>query len=346
MQQEFLNTLQEYFKQLAQITQGIDRDEMNSLWKRIKKGDQSAKKRMMEINLRLVIPTAKRFQRPGIELMDLVEEGNLGLMQAIEKFDATKGYRFSTYAIYWIEQYIRRYIEEQSGSIKIPSHAWGNLKRWFKVWSTLKEENGRDPSLQEMAKELNLSARQVKSITDTLNAATGVDSLASLVGDEEDMTLEDVLSDDGKGNPHDVILHSENINVLQQSLLELNERDREILTLRYGLADNEPKTLGEVAEKLALSRERVRQLEERAVSHMRKAAVKAGLLDPSTEIQKRTRQLYPGMKLKQKRNILGEIIDQGPLARVLRRQKQKASVSSAKTTAVKRRTGQKRKKKK
>ena len=214
MEREPLDSVNEYFRNLGQITRELNREEMAALWKKVKKGDKAAKNKMMEMNLRLVIPTAKRFQRPGMELMDLIEEGNLGLMQAIEKFQPEKGYRFSTYAIYWIEQYIRKYIEEQSGSIKIPSHAWGNLKKWFKAWNSLKEANGRDPSLSEMAAELDLSARQVKAIMDTLNAATGVDSLASLVGEEDELTLEEMISDDGKGNPHDVYMRSENLSVL------------------------------------------------------------------------------------------------------------------------------------
>ena len=188
-----LDSVTEYFKHLGKITKDIDREEMARLWKLVKKGDEDAKNRIMEMNLRLVVPTAKRFQRPGMELMDLIEEGNLGLMQAIEKFEPQKGYRFSTYAVYWIEQYIRKFIEEQSGSIKIPSHAWGNLKRWFKAWNELKETNGRDPSLREMAEELDLTARQVKSIMDTLSAAKGVDSLTSLVREEDEMTLEEII---------------------------------------------------------------------------------------------------------------------------------------------------------
>lgn len=329
MEKEALDSVNEYFRHLSQITREMNREEMAALWVKVKKGDKAAKNRMMELNLRLVVPTAKRFQRPGMELMDLIEEGNLGLLQAIEKFQPEKGYRFSTYAVYWIEQYIRKYIEEQSGSIKIPSHAWGNLKKWFKAWNSLKEANGRDPSLNEMAAELDLSARQVKAIMDTLSAATGVDSLTSLVGEEDELTLEDKISDDGKGNPHDVFLRSENTSVLQQSLMNLNDRDREILTMRFGLLDNEPKTLGEVAEKLCLSRERVRQIEERAVSEMRKAARKAGLLELSAA-DHRTRKLHAGLPVKQKTNILGEIVDRGPLARLLRRKAAAQAIACAK----------------
>ena len=260
-----LDSASEYFKNLGKLAKEIDREEMARLWKRVKRGDREAKHRVMEMHLRLVIPTAKRFLRPGMELMDLVEEGNLGLMQAIERFDAQKGYRFSTYAIYWIEQYIRRYIEEQSGTIKIPSHAWGKLKKWFRAWNELKETNGRDPSLREMAEELGLTARQVKTIVDTLDAAQGVDSLTALVREEDELTLEEMISDDGKGNPHEAFVNNESQNNLRESLDNLDERDRTVVVLRYGLDDNAPKTLGEVAQEMGLSRERVRQIEERAI---------------------------------------------------------------------------------
>lgn len=334
MENESLDSVNEYFKHLGQVTREMNREEIAQLWKQVKQGDKDAKNKMMEINLRLVIPTAKRFQRPGMELMDLIEEGNLGLMQAIEKFEPEKGYRFSTYAIYWIEQYIRKYIEEQSGSIKIPSHAWGNLKRWFRAWNALKEANGRDPSLNEMAKELNLTARQVKSIMDTLSAAKGVDSLTSLVHDEEDLTLEDMISDDGKGNPHDVFMKAENQDTIKKSMEELNPRDREVLIMRYGLADNEPKTLGEVADKLGLSRERVRQIEERAVMTLRRAAQKAGILEMNP-VDFRTRKLHSAMRPRQKTNILGEVIGKSPLERLLKKRLQE--VRSAKEQAAKKR---------
>ncbi len=318
MENESLDSVNEYFKHLGKITKEMDREEMARLWKLAKKGDKDAKNKIMEMNLRLVIPTAKRFQRPGMELMDLIEEGNLGLMQAIDKFEPEKGYRFSTYAIYWIEQYIRKYIEEQSGSIKIPSHAWGNLKKWFRAWNELKEANGRDPSLNEMAAELNLTARQVKSIMDTLSAAKGVDSLTTLVHDEDETTLEDLISDDGKGNPHDVFLKNENQNSIKKSMADLNDRDRQVVIMRYGLDDNEPKTLGEVAEILGLSRERVRQIEERAVNTLRKEALKAGILEPTT-VDLRTRKLHSAMRPRLKTNILGQTEDNSPLARLLKK---------------------------
>ena len=331
-----LDSTTEYFKHLGQVTKEIDREEMARLWVLVKKGDEDAKHRMMEMNLRLVVPTAKRFQRPGMELMDLIEEGNLGLMQAIEKFEPQKGYRFSTYAIYWIEQYIRKYIEEQSGSIKIPSHAWGNLKKWFRAWNELKEANGRDPSLREMADELDLSARQVKSIMDTLNAAKGVDSLTSLVREEDEMTLEEMISDDGKGNPHDVFLETESQANLKQSLDDLQDRDRQVIMMRYGLDDNSPKTLGEVAELMGLSRERVRQIEERAIRALRMAALKAGILE-ITEENFRTTKLHTAMRTRVKTNILGEEVDDSPLAKFIRHKVEQAKkhISQKKAAAAK-----------
>ena len=329
-----LDSFNEYFKHLGKITREINEERMARLWKAAKKGDEQAKNKILEMNLRLVIPTAKRFLRPGMELMDLIEEGNLGLLQAIEKFEPKRGYQFSTYAVYWIEQYVRKYIEEQAGPIKIPSHAWGNLKRWFRVWNELKEINGREPSLNEMAQALDLTARQVKSVVDTLNAAKGIDSLTTMVHEEEEMTLEDVLSDDGKGNPHDVFSQKEDQKSLRKSMAGLNERDRQVIIMRYGLNDAEPKTLGEVADQLGLSRERVRQIEERAVSALRKAALREGILE-RTAVNFRTRKLHSAMRPRQKTNILGEEKAEGLLDKLLKKARQKAEETLKKKRAKK-----------
>lgn len=329
-----LDSVNEYFKHLGKITREINEERMARLWKLAKKGDEQAKNKILEMNLRLVIPSAKHFLRPGMELMDLIEEGNLGLLQAIEKFEPARGYRFSTYAVYWIEQYIRKYIEEQSGPIKIPSHAWGNLKRWFRVWNELREANGRDPSLNEMAQALDLTARQVKSVVDTLNAAKGVDSLTAIVHEEDEMMLEDLISDDGKGNPHDVFSKQEDQKNIKQSMADLNERDRQIVIMRYGLDDNEPKTLGEVADKLGLSRERVRQIEERAVNTLRREALRSGLLE-QTGGSFRTRKLHSAMRPRTKTNILGEEQARGKLAQLLYKAQSAARKALTKATKKK-----------
>ena len=328
MEKDEINSVNEYFKHLGKITREINREETAALWEKIKKGDTQAKNKMMEVNLRLVVPTAKRFLRPGMELMDLIEEGNLGLWQAIEKFEPEKGYRFSTYAVYWIEQYIRKYIEEQSGAIKIPSHAWLKLKKWFRAWNDLKETNGREPTLREMADELSLTARQVKSIMDTINAAKGVDSLTTLIHEEDETTLEDLISDDGKGNPHDVFVENENQRGIKQILEDLQDaRDRQVVVMRYGLDDNNPKTLGEVAEILGISRERVRQIEERAIRAVRKAAQKAGILEMDAE-DFRTTKLHSAMHRRVKTNILGER-EETELEKLVRTEKAKAKKAKA-----------------
>ncbi|MDR0291420.1 MAG: RNA polymerase sigma factor RpoD/SigA [Elusimicrobium sp.] len=322
------DSLNQYFKQMSEISRDIDRKEMDKLWKRVRRGDAAAKQKMMELNLRLVIPAAKRFMRKDIEFLDLIEEGNLGLMQAIEKFRPSKGFRFSTYAIYWIEQAIRKYIDEQSGTIKIPSHAWGDIKKWTRAWNAMKETLGREPSLSEMARELEWSARKVKSILETINAAKGVDSLALSVGDEEEITLEETLTDDGKGNPDDVLARSSSNTDLLAALQELNPRDREILMMRNGLQTNETMTLSEVADKLGLSRERVRQIEERAISHIRRKAQKLGILEMPNMPDRRTKNIHTGMEIKAKRNVLGQVTGSSELEKLLKQKILQAQAES------------------
>ncbi|MDR0952968.1 MAG: sigma-70 family RNA polymerase sigma factor [Elusimicrobiota bacterium] len=318
MEEKSIDSVNEYFKDISDLVKKIDRKEEAGLWQKAKKGDKAARERLVQMHLRLVVPTAKRFHRSGIDLMDLIEEGNLGLLQAIDKFDPTRGYRFSTYAIHWIEQYIRRAVEEQSGAIKIPSHAWDNLRAWTKNWEEFKLKFGREPSLQEMAARMNLSARQVRSILDTLSAAYSVDSLSSAVNEEDGaLTLEDTLTDYGKGNPDDLVTNSSSNTALLNILGEISPRDKEVLIMRFGLNSAEPYTLADVAKKMNISRERVRQIEERAVRNVRKKAQELGLFEEK-EKDHSTKNIHTGMKLKTNKNILGQEVLKNNLLKLLK----------------------------
>jgi len=252
-------------------------EEQTALWKKAKKGDKEAKKTLVECNLRLVIPTAKKYYHPGIDFLDLIEEGNLGLMHAVEKFDPKKGFRFSTYAAYWIEQSVRRALDEQSKTIRIPPHAWEILRKWFRQWDELHGRLGRDPTLAEMAKKLHLSTRQVRSVLDASEAAKGLGSLEAPLDEDENLFLKDVISEEDKHNPDEILsllkLHDE----LGKALNEINPRERKILDMRFGLNGPERMTLEEVGKKLKLSRERVRQLEERGLQRLRRITHKMGL---------------------------------------------------------------------
>ena len=307
MDDNSVDSVNEYFKTISSLVKEIDRSEEGALWKRAKKGDKKAREKLLQMHLRLVIPTAKRFYRRGTELMDLIEEGNLGLLQAIDKFDPSKGYRFSTYAIHWIEQYIRRAVEEQTGAIKIPSHAWDNLRAWSKTWDALRLKLGREPGLREMAEAMNLSARQVRSILDTLSAAYGVDSLSSAVNEGEEVTLEDTLTDSGKGDPGNLLTDKSSNKELLKILQQMPARDREVLIMRFGIKSEDIMTLAEVSQKLGISRERVRQIEERAVRTVRKRAQELGLLERRDK-DFTTKQIYAGMEpQKRKTDLLGNV---------------------------------------
>lgn len=335
MKEKGVDSTNEYFKNISSLVKDIDREEESSLWKLAKAGDKDAREKLVQMHLRLVIPTAKRFARSGMDLMDLVEEGNLGLLQAIDKFDPSRGFRFSTYAIHWIEQYIRRAVEEQSGTIKIPSHAWDNMRLWGKTWDKLKEKLGREPSLKEMASEMNISARQVRSILDTLSAAYSVDSLSTALSEEEDMTLEDTITDYGKGNPDDLVTNASANKELLGILEGINPRDKEILIMRYGIDSEEPLTLAEVSQRMGISRERVRQIEERAVRNVRKKAEELGLFEFS-EMNHKTKKIHPGMDIKAKTNILGdEVSVYNPQATKLMKIKATAEKSAKKASAEK-----------
>jgi RNA polymerase sigma factor (sigma-70 family) len=273
---ESLDAVSLYFRAIKDFPE-LSREAFNTLWHRANKGDRAAKKELVERNLRLVIPIAKKYYRPGLDFLDIIEEGNLGLMHAIDKFDPKKGFRFSTYGAYWIEQSIRRAIDEQSKTIRIPPHAWEALRRWLREWDKLHGQLGRDPTLSEMAARLHLSARQVKGILDAAEAARGIGSLEAPLDDDENLTVKDVISDDELYAPDRLIslfkLHDE----LDVALSQLPLRERQILEMRFGL-NGENQTLEEVGRKLRVSRERIRQLEKRGLERLRRLAQRMGIV--------------------------------------------------------------------
>lgn len=271
----------QYFKGIQRIRQ-FSREETHELWKLAKKENAQAKQKIMESNLKLVIPIAKKYHRANMDFLDLVEEGNLGLMHAIDKFDPKKGFRFSTYASYWIEQGIRRAIEEQSKTIRIPPHAWEALRKWFKAWDKLHGQLGRDPTVTEMSKKTGLTSRQIKGIIDAAEAAKEMGSLESPIGDEENLVLEEIIKDEEGETPEKLInmlrLHDE----LKLALKDLTNRERQVLSLRYGLKSETTFTLEEVGAKLGLSRERVRQIETRSLERLRRITHRMGLIEVSS----------------------------------------------------------------
>lgn len=320
---EGTDSVSQYFKSMHEVVKEASREEMYELWKRAKRGDRRAKKRIMELNLRLVIPTAKKYYRPGTELMDLIEEGNLGLLHAIDKFDPQKGYRFSTYATYWIEQYIRRAVEEQTGTIRIPPHAWESLRMWLKQWDIMHGQLGRDPTLAEMANEMQWSARQIKAVMEASEAAKGIGSLGSpLSGDEDALTLEDTIIDTQSGSPDDVLsmlrLHED----FNKAMEMIGEREKSILEYRYGLSGQKPMTLEEIGQTLKLSRERVRQIEERAVLRLRKVAQRMGIIEVN-EVRAATPNLHMGqLESKHHTDILGAPTAKNPLRKLKKQAEQ------------------------
>lgn len=302
-----IDSTNQYIKAITRIDNKVSREETHELWKRVKRGDRRAKQRIMELNLKLVIPIAKKFLYPGADLMDLIEEGNLGLLHAIDKFDPQKGYRFSTYASYWIEQYVRRSVEEYSKTIRIPPHAWTALRKWLRQWDTMHGKLGRDPTLAEMAKEMHWTANQVRTVLNAYEAIKGTTSLETpIYSDDNTDTIGDTIASTSDSNPEDLISVLKIHDELKNAIKEIGDRERMIVEMRYGLTGQNPMTLQEIGEKLSLSRERVRQIEERALLRLRRVAARMGLTEGG---RKETPNLKPGWNApKIRTNILGEEI--------------------------------------
>ena len=252
-------------KEIGKVPLLTPEEEIN-LAMRIADNDTSAKKRLEEANLRLVVSIAKRYGGRGMQFLDLIQEGNLGLIKAVEKFDYTKGFKFSTYATWWIRQAITRAIADQARTIRIPVHMVETINKVKKTNSLLLHKNGREPTAEEISAELGMSVDKVREI---LRVAQEPVSLETPIGEEEDSHLGDFIPDEDALAPADAASQLLLKEALSSVLKTLTPREAKVLTLRFGLEDGHPKTLEEVGAEFNVTRERIRQIEAKALRKLR-----------------------------------------------------------------------------
>ena len=261
--------LQIYLNEIGQIPL-LSEEEERSLGEKSSRCDEEARKKLSEGNLRLVVSLAKHYTGRGIPLMDLIQEGNMGLMRAAEKYDYTKENRFSTYASWWIKEAMQRAIDQQSREIRVPVHVAENMKRVQKTARELQQSLGRDATPKEIAEKLgDKSEDDVKNIINYLQNPV---SLETPVGDDGENSLGDMVEDRSGDTPEEAMNALVQKEEVKELLEKLNDREREVIRLRYGLEDGRPHTLEEIGEKLGVTRERVRQIEARALEKLRESA--------------------------------------------------------------------------
>ena len=254
-----------YLKEIGKVPL-LTPEEEQDLAKRMAEGDEEAKRRMAEANLRLVVSIAKRYVGRGMLFLDLIQEGNLGLIKAVEKFDYTKGYKFSTYATWWIRQAITRAIADQARTIRIPVHMVETINKVIRVSRQLLQELGHDPSPEEISAEMNMPVDKVREI---LKIAQEPVSLETPIGEEEDSHLGDFIPDDDAPVPAEAASQTLLKEQLADVLKTLTPREEKVLRLRFGLEDGRPRTLEEVGKEFNVTRERIRQIEAKALRKLR-----------------------------------------------------------------------------
>ena len=253
-----------YLKEIGKVPL-LSGERETELAKRMEEGDEAAKQELVEANLRLVVSIAKRYVGKGMSFLDLIQEGNLGLMKAVDKFDYEKGFKFSTYATWWIRQSITRAIADQARTIRIPVHMVETIHKVARISRQLVQENGRDPSAEEIAKSMKMSPEKVRDI---MKIALDPVSLETPIGEEEDSHLGDFIEDGDSPAPQDAVSYVMLREQLNEVLHTLTPREEQVLKLRFGLDDGRTKTLEEVGQVFNIKRERIRQIEEKALSKL------------------------------------------------------------------------------
>ena len=254
-----------YLKEIGRIKL-LTPEEEQEIAKKMAEGDEDARKRMSEANLRLVVSIAKRYVGRGMQLLDLIQEGNLGLMKAVEKFDYTKGYKFSTYATWWIRQSITRAIADQARTIRIPVHMVETINRVLRTSHSMVQKLGREPTTKEIADELHIEESKVEEV---LKIAQEPVSLETPIGEEEDSHLGDFIQDDEASQPSEEASYTLLREQLEEVLSTLTTREEQVLRMRFGLTDGKPHTLEEVGKQFDVTRERIRQIESKALRKLR-----------------------------------------------------------------------------
>ena len=259
------NSIKIYMREMGQFSM-LSADEEIKLANRIAEGDQSAKNELVEANLRLVVSLARHYQGCGLSYQDLIQEGNIGLIKAAEKFDVSKGFRFSTYASWWIKQALSRAIADQSRTIRIPVHMTENINKFKKTERELLSQLNREPKIKEIADAMGISEKQAKEIQSYIVEPTSLDIQ---VGDDDDTTIGSFIEDTHFVNPESAYIKESNGDVVNAVLDTLSDREANILRLRFGIGGQKAMTLEEVGKEYGLTRERIRQIEAKALRKLR-----------------------------------------------------------------------------
>lgn len=259
------DSLNMYLKEIRQFPL-LTAEEERELIDRIGRGDMSARDRLVESNLRLVVSIAKKYQNNGLTLMDLIQEANIGLLIAVEKFEPERGYRFSTYASWWIKQTISRALDNKSKMIRLPAYVVEGVNKMKNVERALTITLGREPTLEEVAKEMGLDEAKVKKLRDS---SKEISSLDVAVGDDDEATMGELIADTSSLTPEESMENQTKTEVLDTILGTLEGREGDVIKYRYGLMDGEPRTLEEVGQIFGLTKERIRQIEAKALRKLR-----------------------------------------------------------------------------